>query len=65
MNGYAVPAGPKRRIDVGPELLVLLDSLVEPESRGHPMSPLRWTLKSTRVLAAELGRLGHRPERTR
>ena len=58
-------AGPKRRIDVGPELLVLLDSLVEPESRGHPMSPLRWTLKSTRVLAAELGRLGHRPERTR
>ncbi len=58
-------AGPKRRIDVDPELLVLLDSLVEPESRGDPMSPLRWTLKSTRVLAAELGRLGHRPERTR
>ncbi|MEI2697564.1 MAG: ISAzo13 family transposase [Microthrixaceae bacterium] len=53
-------AGPKRRIDVDPELLVLLDSLVEPESRGDPMSPLRWTLKSTRVLAAELGRLGHK-----
>ena len=53
-------AGPKRRIDVDPELLVVLDSLVEPDSRGDPMSPLRWTLKSTRVLAAELTRLGHK-----
>ncbi|MGH8994487.1 MAG: ISAzo13 family transposase [Acidimicrobiales bacterium] len=52
-------AGPKRRIDTDPDLLVNLDSLVEPESRGDPMSPLRWTLKSTRVLAAELNRLGH------
>jgi Rhodopirellula transposase DDE domain len=46
-------------IDLDPDLLVILDSLVEPESRGDPMSPLRWTLKSTRVLAAELTRLGH------
>jgi hypothetical protein len=53
-------AGRKRAIDVDPELLVVLDSLVEPESRGDPMSPLRWTIKSTRTLAAELGRLGHR-----
>ena len=53
-------AGPKRKIDLNPELLVMLDSLVEPESRGDPMSPLRWTLKSTRVLAAELTRLGHK-----
>jgi Rhodopirellula transposase DDE domain len=52
-------AGPKRKIDLDPDLLVILDSLVEPESRGDPMSPLRWTLKSTRVLAAELTRLGH------
>jgi hypothetical protein len=37
----------------------VLDSLVEPESRGDPMSPLRWTAKSTRTLAAELKRLGH------
>src|SRR5215469_8744170 len=28
--------------------------------RGDPMSPLRWTTKSTRHLAAELTRLGHR-----
>jgi hypothetical protein len=53
-------AGPKRKIDLDPELLVALDSLVEPDSRGDPMSPLRWTLKSTRVLAAELTRLGHK-----
>ena len=53
-------AGPKRKIDLDPDLLVALDSLVVPESRGDPMSPLRWTLKSTRVLAAELTRLGHK-----
>lgn len=53
-------AGPKRRRDVDPEALVVLDSLVEPESRGDPMSPLRWTLKSTRRLAEEMTRLGHK-----
>jgi hypothetical protein len=41
-------------------MLVVLDSLVEPESRGDPMSPLRWTVKSTRALAGELTRAGHR-----
>ncbi|MFD4024081.1 ISAzo13 family transposase [Streptomyces sp. NPDC058576] len=34
--------------------------LVEPDERGDPMSPLRWTTKSTRKLAAELTRQGHR-----
>ena len=38
-------AGRKKAIDVDPELLVVLDSLVEPESRGDPMSPLRWTVE--------------------
>ncbi len=52
-------AGRKKAVDLDPEMLVVLDSLVEPESRGDPMSPLRWTLKSTRQLAAELTRLGH------
>jgi hypothetical protein len=46
-------------IDVDPDLLVCLDDLVEPESRGDPMSPLRWTLKSTRTLAAALTGMGH------
>jgi hypothetical protein len=43
-----------------PALLESLDQLVDPTSRGHPMSPLRWTCKSTRRLAKELSRSGHR-----
>jgi hypothetical protein len=35
-------------------------ALVEPDQRGDPESPLRWTTKSTRNLAAELTRQGHR-----
>ena len=41
------------------ELIDLLDVLVEPTSRGDPMSPLRWTCKSTRRLAKELYKQGH------
>jgi len=51
--------GRKQAIELDPGLLVALDGLVEPESRGDPMSPLRWTAKSTRTLAKELKRLGH------
>ncbi len=40
-------------------LLTALDALVEPTTRGDPMSPLRWTCKSTRRLAQELCRQGH------
>lgn len=36
-----------------------LDALVEPLARGDPISPLRWTCKSTRSLAATLERKGH------
>jgi hypothetical protein len=36
------------------ELVVALEALVEPTARGDPMSPLRWTCKSTRWLAAIL-----------
>jgi transposase len=46
-------------IDIDPDLLTNLDDLVEPDSRGSPMSPLRWTLKSTRTLAEALGTMGH------
>jgi Rhodopirellula transposase DDE domain len=52
--------GRPKATDLDPDMLVVLDSLVEPESRGDPVSPLRWTLKSTRQLAAELTRLGHK-----
>jgi transposase len=47
-------AGRPRVEDAQPGLLVALDELVEPESRGDPMCPLRWTAKSTRTLADEL-----------
>ena len=43
-----------------PTLLGDLEALVEPTARGDPMLPLRWTLKSTRELAAVLTRQGHR-----
>jgi hypothetical protein len=42
-----------------PTLVADLEALVEPTTRGDPMSPLRWTCKSTRQLAAELPRQGH------
>src|SRR5438876_1520165 len=43
-----------------PALLRDLEARVGPVTRGDPMSPLRWTCKSTRQLATELGRQGHR-----
>ncbi|WP_344409228.1 ISAzo13 family transposase, partial [Actinomadura nitritigenes] len=45
---------------VDPRLLPALMALVEPDERGDPESPLRWTTKSLRHLAAELTRQGHR-----
>lgn len=51
--------GRKRLAETDNELLRLLDSLVEPTSRGDPMSPLRWTCKSTRRLARELATSGY------
>ena len=42
-----------------PELLVALEALVEPTARGEPDSPLRWTIRSTRVLAETLTQQGH------
>ena len=51
--------GPPRLIDTDPDLLMDLDDLVEPDARGDPMSPLRWTLKSTRELAKALVAMGH------
>jgi transposase len=52
--------GRKRLTETDPGLVPALLALVEPEERGDPGSPLRWTVKSTRVLAAELTGQGHR-----
>jgi hypothetical protein len=43
-----------------PRLAKVLEQLVEPTSRGDPMSPLRWTTKSTRKLAEALAGKGMR-----
>ncbi|MCP3822774.1 ISAzo13 family transposase, partial [Streptomyces sp. A3M-1-3] len=55
------PGGGRRRVaDLDPGLRPALLALVEPDVRGDPMSPLRWTARSTRALARELTRAGHR-----
>ena len=51
--------GAKRARDKDPGLVPALLALVDPQERGDPGSPLRWTTKSTRNLAAELTRQGH------
>ena len=55
--------GRKRTVDTDLTLQSDLERLVEPVSRGDPESPLRWTCKSVRKLAAELQVQGHRVSR--
>jgi Rhodopirellula transposase DDE domain len=67
-EGVAEPArrvrapggGRKKLSDIDPELMAALKALVDPDTRGDPMSPLVWTTKSTRNLAAALTAAGHR-----
>ena len=55
------PGGGRRPLtETDPTLLADLERLVEDEARGDPERPLRWTVKSTRQLAAALSALGHR-----
>ena len=51
--------GRPRVEDLDPGLIAALKALIEPGTRGDPMSPLRWTLKSTRQLAGTLCEMGH------
>jgi len=51
--------GRKRAEEHDPELAAALDKLVDPDSRGDPMTPLRWTSKSLRSLADQLRAQGH------
>ncbi len=49
------PGGGRKRLRAQDErVLQALDALVDPTARGDPVSPLRWTCKSTRKLEAEL-----------
>jgi len=67
LGGKPLPTGRIRRSGAGrlsllkrdPDLPRLLEALVEPLTRGDPESPLRWTCKSTRTLAAELRARDH------
>lgn len=66
-EGVALPPGRIRRAGAGrkkitardPELPDALCALIEPDTRGDPQSPLRWTNKSTRTLARQLTKAGH------
>ena len=53
-----VGAGRKNVTKKQPNLLPSLDALVEPTAKGDPMSPLRWTTKSTRRLRDMLSEQG-------
>ena len=52
-------AGRKPAVVADPGLAAALDALVDPATRGDPMSALRWTAKSTRTLAEALTAAGH------
>lgn len=54
------PGGGRKKVTAKDETVLRdLEALVAPSARGDPMSPLRWTCKSTTRLAAELQRQGH------
>jgi hypothetical protein len=55
-----VGGGRKLLTTTDPGLLAALDALVEPTTRGDPMTPLRWTCLSVRTLALELGKQGRK-----
>jgi transposase len=56
--------GRKSLVATNATLLEDLLALVSPSERGDPMSPLRWTCKGLRRLAAELGTRGHKISHT-
>ena len=60
------PGGGRKSVtETDPGLLAALEALVDPVTRGDPMSPLRWTTKSTRHLADALTSDGHRVSHVR
>jgi hypothetical protein len=69
LRGTVAPAAPgrvrragggrKKIVSTDPSVLADLERLVEPDARGDPQSPLRWTAKGVRKLAAALNQKGH------
>ena len=59
-NRIRRPGGGRKSLrETDPGLIAVLESLIEPSTRGDPESPLRWTCKSTRRLADELTKQDH------
>src|SRR3989338_1562977 len=52
--------GKKQLTKNTPQILTALNQMVNPVTRGDPMSPLRWTCKSTTKIAEELCKKGYR-----
>ncbi len=60
------PGGGRKPLTAGdPNWVAALEALVEPTARGDPMSPLRWTCKSTRKFAKALTDQGHAVSHTK
>ena len=60
LNRRRRPGGGRKPLKAhDPKLRAALEALVDPTTRGDPMSPLRWTCKSTRKLAKALTSQGH------
>jgi transposase len=57
--------GRKTIVEKDPTILSDLETLIEPTTRGDPESPLCWTTKSLRKLAAELQKLGYKVSHSR
>lgn len=57
-------AGRKSTTETDTTLQSDLELLVDPVTRGDPETPLRWTCKSLRILADELGTMGHKVSHT-
>src|SRR5207245_6607606 len=54
------PGGGRKKVEQSdPDLPGHLKTIVEETTAGDPMSPLRWTSKSTRTIAEELSRAGN------
>ena len=54
------PGGGRKRAEShDAELAAAFELLIDPATRGDPMSPLRWTSKSIRALTAALREKGH------
>ena len=66
VRGIRRPGGGRKALtEHDPNVVAALEALVAPTTRGDPMSPLRWTCKSTRKLAQALADQGHQISHTK